>query len=265
MSEAPSGIGKVVRYEKRDDHVAIITLDRPEARNAINGEVAHAMDYLVDLTEGDADVDAVILASSHDRVFCAGADLAEISRGNAQLLSTERGGFAGLVKAKRAKPWIAAVRGAAFAGGCELALSCDMIVASDDSRFGLPEVKRGLFAGAGGPFRLVRGLPRNVALELVSTGDALEGARAFAFGLVNRLVPADRVLDAAIELAGAITVNAPFAVQQSLAITRIASEMTEEEYWEAAAAYRDRVFAHEDAQEGPRAFLEKRAPRWSRR
>lgn len=255
----------VVLYEKRDDHVAVITLNRPEARNAISGAVALALDALVKQTEADDDVRVVILASSHDRVFCAGADLGEISRGNAASLSTPDGGFGGLVTAAREKPWIAAVQGAALAGGCELALSCDMIVASQDARFGLPEVKRGLFAAAGGPYRLTRALPRNVALELLATGDPLDAPRAHALGMVNRLAPSGGVLDEALALAAAIAVNAPLSVRESLAISRRALELDEATFWTQSDETRDRVFASDDAREGPLAFLEKREPRWTGR
>ena len=264
MTEQPSGVGGVVKYELRG-HTALITLDRPEARNAVNGDVAEALGYLVKQTEADGDVRAVVLASSLEKVFCAGADLAEISRGNAHKLGTADGGFAGLIVAKRAKPWIAAVRGAALAGGCEIALSCDMIVASDDARFGLPEVKRGLYAGAGGPFRLPRALPRAIALELVATGDPLDAARAYQLGMVNRMVANGEVIDEALKLAEAITVNAPMSVVESLGIARQAGDLDEDEFWALSAGVHDKVFASEDAKEGPRAFLEKRPAQWQGR
>lgn len=265
MASMPQGIGSTVLYEKRDDHVAVVTLNRPEARNAINGEVAEAIDHIVAQTEADPEVRVVIITSSHEKVFCAGADLAEISRGNASRLRTENGGFAGFAKAKRTKPWIAAVRGAAFAGGCEIALACDMIVAADDARFGLPEVKRGLYAGAGGPFRLASVLPRNIAIELVVTGDPLDAARAYALGMVNRLVSADELLPAALELAAAIAVNAPMSVRESLGVVRQAQDLDEVSFWPLSESVQQRVFASDDAREGPLAFLEKRAPRWTGR
>jgi enoyl-CoA hydratase len=262
MTESPRTKSDVVLYDKRDDHVAVITLNRPEARNAISGAVALAIDSLVKQTEADDDVRVVILASSHERVFCAGADLGEISRGNAAALSTTDGGFGGLVTAARAKPWIAAVQGAALAGGCELALSCDMIVASQDARFGLPEVKRGLYAGAGGPYRLTRALPRNVALELIATGDSLDAERAYALGMVNRLAPPGAVLEQALTLAQVIAANAPLSVRESLIISRRALEFDEATFWTQSEETKDRVFSSEDAREGPLAFFEKREPRW---
>lgn len=263
--DAPAGLNEVVHYELRPDGIAIITLDRPEARNAINGPVAETIDHLVKLTEADGNVRAVILRSSHDRVFCAGADLAEVSRGNGDALSTKDGGFAGLVRAERNKPWIAAVRGFAFAGGCEIALACDMIVASPEAAFGLPEVKRGLFAAAGGPLRLAQSLPRNIALELVATGDGLEAERAYQLGMVNRLVPFDQVIDAAIELCAAIARNAPLAVAETMRLARRVGSLSDAEYWPESDKVRAKVFASDDAKEGPRAFLEKREPNWTGR
>ena len=246
-------------------HVALITLNRPQARNAINGEITQTLGDLVSSTEKDDMIRVVVLASSHETVFCAGADLGEISRGNAAALSTPTGGFAGLTRAQRTKPWIAAVGGAAFAGGCELALSCDMIVGSPQARFGLPEVKRGLFAAAGGPLRTLGVLPRNVAIELLLTGDPLDAERAFALGMINRLVPKEDLVDAALALASTIAMNAPLAVRETLAISRATNDLDEPAYWESSAKVEAHVFASEDAREGPRAFLEKREARWTGR
>ncbi len=255
---------ELVLWEVRD-HVGLITLNRPAARNAVNGAVAQRLDALVELSEGDDDVRAVVLASSHATVFSAGADLGEIAKSNGASLSTQRGGFAGLSRASRTKPWIAAVGGAAFAGGLEMVLACDMIVASPEARFALPEVKRGLFAGAGGPLRLQRALPRGVALELIATGDALDATRAYQLGMVNRLSGNGPVLDEALALARAIAGNAPLAVRESVAIAREAGAMSEADYWRRSRETAARVFGSEDAREGPRAFLEKREPRWSGR
>lgn len=261
MSKHGGPSNDLVLFETRD-HVAIITLNRPAARNAINSAVAQRLDELLERTEAEANVRVVILASSHEKVFCAGADLAEISSGNSAQLSTPRGGFAGLTRATRTKPWIAAVGGAAFAGGCEIVLACDMIVASPQGRFALPEVKRGLFAGAAGPLRLQRALPRNVALELITTGDPIDAERAFQLGLVNRVVEQEALWSETMKLAQSIAMNAPLAVRESLVIARASAEMDEETYWSHSEAVVDRVFNSEDAREGPRAFLEKREPRW---
>lgn len=263
MTIEPAAQRPPVRYEVSDGHIAVITLDRPAARNAVNGEVARLIDEYVQHTNDDADIRAVVLTSSMPNVFCAGADLAEIARGNAAALGTPTGGFAGLIRAHRRKPWIAAVEGAALAGGFEIVLSCDMVVATAGARFGLPEVKRGLYAGAGGPFRMQRVLPRNVALEVIATGDPLSGERAHALGMVNRLAEPGETLAVAIELAKAIAINAPMAVRESMDIVRRAAEMTEDAFWAASDETAGRVFSSADAQEGPRAFLEKREPVWT--
>ncbi|WP_420145544.1 enoyl-CoA hydratase-related protein [Sphingobium sp.] len=246
-------------------HVAIVTLHRPQVRNAIDAALAEAIDGVVKQVEADGDIRAVVLSSSQDRVFCAGADLAEIAAGRGDRLMTADGGFAGFVQARRTKPWIAAVRGAAFAGGCELALACDMIVAHDAALFSLPEVKLGVYAGAGGAYRLPARLPRNVAMELLLTGGAIDGGRAFALGMVNRLSAMDAVVDTAVELARAITANGPIAVQESFAVARAASDMLDAQIFPLSERARERVFASADAQEGARAFLEKRPPVWQGR
>ncbi|MDB5425404.1 MAG: enoyl-CoA hydratase [Phenylobacterium sp.] len=265
MTEQPDGVGREVLYEVVDDHIAVITLNRPEVRNAVNPELAAAVEWLVKRVEADDAIRVAILTSSNDRVFCAGADLAAISSGRGAGIATKDGGFAGFVDAKRDKPWIAAVKGYALAGGGELCLACDMIVASDDAKFGLPEVKRGLFAGAGGVHRLPRALPRNIALELIATGESLDAQRAYELGLVNRLAPTDGVLAAALELARAISVNAPVSVRESLKVARLSGEATDAELRKLSGEATMRVMTTADAREGPRAFLEKRAPQWTGR
>lgn len=260
----PESVGNEVLFEIAD-HVAFATLNRPDKRNAVNGDVASALDWIVKEVEGNDDIRVAILASALESTFCAGADLAEIAAGNGATLQTRDGGFAGFVDAERTKPWIAAVRGSALAGGMELSLACDMIVCSEDAKFGLPEVKRGLFAGAGGVHRLPRAIPRNIALELIATGDPMDAKRAFELGLINRLAPAERVFDVAKELAQEIAVNAPLSVCASLTVARLAQETTDSEMREASKKAAMRVMTSEDAKEGPRAFLEKRAPNWTGR
>jgi enoyl-CoA hydratase len=265
MELEPAAVGHEVLYELVDAHIAVVTLNRPKARNAVNADVAQAVDFLVKRIEMTESIRVAILASSHERVFCAGADLGEIANGRAHLLETAEGGFAGFVHASRSKPWIAAVRGFALGGGCELALACDMIVASEDAQFGLPEVKRGLFAGAGGVHRLPRALPRNIALELIATGDPLDARRAAAFGLINRTVSSDTVLESALELARAIAANAPLAVRQSLVVARQSAERSDAELRAISDREGGVVFASQDAREGARAFLDKRIPIWTGR
>ncbi|MET1115275.1 MAG: enoyl-CoA hydratase-related protein [Comamonas sp.] len=255
----------VVRYEVHDGHTAVLTLNRPQARNAVNGAVAAAFEALLERTEADPEIRAVVLASSDAQVFSAGADLKEIAAGRRTSLRTERGGFAGLVFARRDKPWIAAVDGKALAGGCELVLSCDMVVASTAASFGLPEVLRGLVAAAGGLYRLPRALPPNVALELIATALPIDAARAHHFGFVNRLTAPGQALQEALLLARQIGANAPLAVRESLRVARAALDRIEPELRQRSAEAMATVAASEDYREGPLAFIEKRAPRWSGR
>jgi enoyl-CoA hydratase len=254
-----------VKFEKLEGHVAVVTLDRPEKRNAVNGAVARGLDAAVKRAEADPDIWVVILTSSNDRVFCAGADLAEVAAGNGSALYTKDGGFAGFVYHQRSKPWIAAAKGATVAGGLELCLACDMIVAADSCTFGLPEVKRSLVAGAGGVIRLPKAIPLAVAMEMIATGDTISAERAYALGLVNRVVPVEQTLDAAIALAGAIAANAPLAVREALAVAKRAPDLTDAEGRHLAEQAMARIMATEDFQEGPRAFVEKRPAQWKGR
>ena len=257
-----AGLTDAVLFEIVEPHIALVTLNRPEARNAVNGAVAQAMEAILDRIEADPEIRAVVLTGAGPHAFCAGADLKEVSAGRGATLGTERGGFAGFVRAKRTKLWIAAAQGHALAGGLELLLSCDLAVAAETATFGLPEVKRSLVAGAGGVFRLPRVLPRAIALEMIATGDAMPAARMAHFGLLNAVVPADQVREAALALARRAVVNAPIAVKESLGVARQAPDLTEAELWEVSRGASERVRATEDFQEGPRAFVEKRAPRW---
>ena len=252
-----------ILIEPLADHIVQVVINRPEARNAINGDVTQALARAVEQLEQDPDVWVAILTGAGEGVFCAGADLKEISAGRGDCLSTPANGFAGFVFAKRRKPWIAAVNGLALAGGCELALACDMIVAAEDGAFALPEVKRGLIAAAGGTFRLPRAIPRHIAFELIATGDRLSAKRAYELGLVNRLVPAAELSSAALKLAREIAVNAPIAVRESLAIARRAFALDDESLRDSTLAAWESISHSEDFKEGPRAFIEKRTPRWS--
>lgn len=263
MSDKPTGVGAEVLYEVGEDHIAAVTLNRPEKYNAVNGALAEAMDWIVKDVEARDDIRVAILTSSNPKVFCAGADLSEISKGRANTLSTRDGGFGGFTYAQRETPWIAAVVGSALAGGCEFALACDMIVASDTSKFGLPEPKRGLLAAAGGVYRLGRALPRHIALELVATGEPLDGQRAYDLGLLNYIEPAEKVMEKAHALAATIAANAPLAVKESLKVARVAADHPEAELRKISGKAAKIVFSSEDAKEGPRAFVEKRAPKWS--
>ena len=254
-----------VLIERLPDHVALVTLNRPEARNAVNGDVARGLEAAIDETEADADIWVVILTGSGSDAFSAGADLKAVSGGRGNELRTERGGFGGFVHATRSKPWIAAVNGPALAGGCELALACDLRVAVPHSRFGLPEVKRGLVAAAGGLYRLPRAVPQAVALEMILSGDPIPAERALALGMINALAEPADLLAAARALAARITVNAPIAVRQSLGVARQALDCTDAELRELSVQAQQVVASSEDYKEGPLAFIEKRAPRWTGR
>jgi enoyl-CoA hydratase len=179
---------------------AVITMDRPEARNAVNGEMAAGIEAAIDQLEDDPDV-WVGVFTGRGPVFCAGAELKSVARGEAATIMTKRGGFAGFVRRERTKPVIAAVDGPALAGGTEIAVACDLVVASISANFGIPEVKRALVAGAGGLLRLPRVLPRNIAMELALTGEPITAQRAEHLGLVNRLVEPGTARSAAISLA----------------------------------------------------------------
>src|SRR3954464_1071252 len=176
----------MVEYEVRG-RIGLIRINRPDARNAVNAAVASGMEAAIDTLEADPETWVGVVASTGP-VFSAGADLKAIAAGEGESLSTRSGGFAGITRKVRTKPLIAAVDGPALAGGCEIALACDLIVASRAARFGLPEVKRSLVAAAGGLFRLPRSLPPKVAMEIVLTGDPITAERAYEFGLVNHLV-----------------------------------------------------------------------------
>lgn len=254
-----------VLIERLPDHVALVTLNRPEARNAVNGDVARGLHAAIDQTEADDDVWVVILTGAGSDAFSAGADLKAVSTGRGAELRTERGGFAGFVHSPRSKPWIAAINGPALAGGCEIALACDLRVAVPQARFGLPEVKRGLVASAGGLYRLPRALPQAVALEMILTGEPIPAERALQLGLINALAEREGLLAAAQALAARITVNAPVAVRQSLGVAKSALDLSDAELQGLSAQAQQAVMASEDYQEGPRAFIEKRAPRWTGR
>jgi enoyl-CoA hydratase len=251
---------EVVR--ERRGHVEILTINRPEARNAINGAVSKAMSAAMDELADDDDCWVVVVTGSGDKAFSAGMDLKAFSTGEGGDIMGASGGFGGLTQRDFPKPIIAAVNGSALAGGFEIMLSCDLVVAADHAMFGIPEAKRGLIAGAGGLIRMPKRLPIAVALELAMTGDPIDAERAHALGLVNKVVPGSELLNEAIALADRIAKNAPLAVRYSKSVMKRAAEVSEAEGWKINGEAVGIVFSSQDAMEGPVAFAEKREPNW---
>ncbi|WP_433722570.1 crotonase/enoyl-CoA hydratase family protein [Nocardia sp. CA-129566] len=249
----------------REGHIAIITLNRPEAMNAVNAALSIAVGAALEELAADRELRAGVITGA-GRAFCAGADLEELARGNGiHDPQHPEYGFAGLVQHFVDKPLIAAVNGFALGGGTEIVLACDLAVMSAEAHLGLPEVTRGLFAAAGGVLRLPRQIPPKIAHEMVLTGTPIDAAAAAHWGLVNRVVPADRVLPAAVELAETIAANAPLSVRASKRIMHRVNEFGSEwdtPIWQMSFREAAPIFTSEDALEGPRAFAEKRAPQW---
>jgi enoyl-CoA hydratase len=244
---------------REDGGVLEITIDRPEARNAINGAVAEGIAAALDRLDGQDDLRVGIVTGAGG-TFCAGMDLKAFTRGERPWVGDR--GFAGITQRAADKLLIAAVEGYALAGGFEVALACDLIVAARDARFGLPEVKRGLVAAGGGLLRLPRRIPYHLAMELALTGDPVDAERAAEMGIVNRLVDPGGALDAAHELAAILVRNAPLALGVSKQVVQRAQEWPEAEAWARQGEISGPVYSSEDAQEGARAFAEKRDPVW---
>jgi enoyl-CoA hydratase len=254
MSAAP-GLVNVARL----DRVQLITICRPERRNAVNYEVSLAIAAALDLLDGDPDLMVGVIAGAGGN-FCSGMDLKDFAAGQRPEIAGR--GFAGVTERPPVKPLIAAVEGFALAGGCELALACDLIVAGEGAWFGLPEVSRGLVAGSGGLVRLAERIPAAIALEYALTGERMSAVEATRWGLVNRLVPPGHALDAALALGQAIARNAPLSVIASKRIMREARDWSTTEVWERQRPLADAVIQSQDALEGAKAFAEKREPTW---
>ena len=253
---------------ERRGNVLVITLNRPEARNAVNSAVSTAVGDALQQAQDDPDVRAVVITGKGES-FCAGADLKAISR-RENLFHPDHAewGFAGYVHHYIDKPTIAAVNGTALGGGTELALASDLVVAEQRASFGLPEVKRGLIAAAGGVFRIVDHLPRKVAMQLLVTGEPMSAADALRWGLVNEVVPDGTALDAALLLAERISVNAPLAVWASKRVAMGVDDgviVGDEAGWTRTMREIGTLIRSEDAREGPLAFAEKRQPVWKAR
>lgn len=242
-----------------DAAVAIVTINRPEARNAVDRAVAEGLARATEAVENDPDVRVGILTGTGGH-FCAGMDLKAFLRGEVVRIAGR--GFAGVTQAPLAKPWIAAVEGYALGGGFEIALACDLIVAGENARFGLPEVKRGLVANAGGLVRLPRQMPRRIASELVLTGELVAPAWLASHGLINRVVATGTALDAALALARQIAANGPLALKASKRVMQDSADWTSGDMFDRQNLITAPVFASADAREGATAFAEKRTPNW---
>ncbi|QUX28615.1 crotonase/enoyl-CoA hydratase family protein [Nocardiopsis akebiae] len=242
-----------------EDGVAVITINRPQARNAVNAAVAARVAEALDDLDARKDLTVGVITGAGG-TFCAGMDLKAFMRGEVPLV--EGRGFGGFAERPPRKPLIAAVEGYALAGGFEAVLACDLVVAAEDARFGIPEVKRGLVAGAGGLLRLQHRIPRNIAMEFALTGDFVEAPRLAELGLVNRVTASGGALEGARELAARITANGPLAVRVSKEVITSSDDWSTERMWEKQNELTGPVFVSHDAMEGAAAFAEKRAPVW---
>lgn len=243
---------------REEDGIIVITINRPEAKNAMTKAAAEGIAAALDRLDNE-DALRVGIITGAGGTFCSGMDLKGFLRGESPIV--EGRGFGGLVQAPPKKPLIAAVEGYALAGGLELMIACDMVVASSGAKFGIPEAKRGLAAGAGGLMLLPDLIPHKIAMELALTGDFIDAARAHEIGLINRVTDGD-ALEGAMELAKSINANGPLAVQVSKQIIEESRGWSREDRWTEQAKLLPKVFMSEDAREGAAAFAEKRAPNW---
>jgi enoyl-CoA hydratase len=251
-------MGKEVLTEARGS-VLIITLNRPEAKNAVNRALAEGVAAAIDELEANEVLRVAVLTGAQGS-FCSGMDLKAFVNG--EMPDLEGRGFAGLAEYRSSKPIIAAVEGYALAGGFELAISCDLVVAASDAKFGIPEVKRGLAAAAGGLVKLPKQIPSRIAMELALTGDFISAQRAYELGLINRVSDSGAALEGALELAAKIAANGPLAIAASLKVLSGAQDWRSDEMFARQREIVAPVFTSEDAIEGATAFAQKRAPVW---
>jgi enoyl-CoA hydratase/carnithine racemase len=241
------------------DHVMTITMVRHDKRNAIDGEMTSALDAALNRLDDDPDLRVGIITGGPD-MFCAGTDMAATSGP-----PTDRGGVYGIVGRTRVKPLIAAVEGVAYGGGFEVVMACDMVIAAENARFGLPEVKRGLVATSGALFRASRVLPLNVAKQLLFTGADLSPQDGHRLGLVNEVVESGAAAAVALRWATKVAANAPISVQQSLRVIDTLTSATDDQAWELTQDARRVIGESDDSREGVEAFFERRQPRWTGR
>ncbi len=243
---------------ERRGRILLVTLNRPDARNAINSELSESLGQALDELDGDPDLTVGVLTGAGDG-FCSGMDL------KAFAASGSPRGLTRILEQGTDKPMIAAIEGFAMAGGLELALCCDLLVAARGAKLGIPEVGVGLFAAGGALLRLPRRLPYGVAMEMAITAAPITAEQAFDYGLVTHLADAGTAVDVALDLSERIARNAPLAVAASKRLIRASQGVTEDEYWTMQKQVVPGVFGSDDAKEGPRAFAEKRAPQWTAR
>jgi enoyl-CoA hydratase len=243
---------------ERRDRILLVTLNRPDARNAVNTELSEGLGRAMDELDGDAGLTAAVLTGA-GKGFCSGMDLKAFAS------SGPPRGLTRVLEQGTDKPMIAAVEGFAMAGGLELALCCDLLVAARGAKLGIPEVGVGLFAAGGALLRLPRRLPYGVAMEMAVTADPITAEQAHEYGLVSRLADPGQAVDVALSLAERIARNAPLSVAASKRLIRASQGVTEEEFWAMQKPIVPTIFGSDDAKEGPRAFAEKRAPAWSGR
>jgi enoyl-CoA hydratase len=258
-ADATSKPSEPVLTTEARGHVLVITLNRPHAKNAFDAALSEALSAALDRFEESSDQRVAVLTGAGGS-FSAGMDLKALLRGE-RSFTKARGGF-GILARPPDKPLVAAVEGHAVAGGFELALACDLIIAAEDAKFGLPEVKRGLVAVGGALFRLPKRIPYHVVMELGLTGESRPAEYFHRLGLVARIVPSGRALDVAVELANAIAANAPLAIQATKRILRKSYEWTEEAAWPEHREIARPALTSKDAREGALAFAEKRPPVW---
>lgn len=262
MSDTENAAPEDPLISERHGKVALLRINRERARNAIDGPTSIALGRAFEELAADDDVWAVVLTGTGDKAFSAGMDLKAFVSGQAGDIMSAEHGFANIARRRFPKPIIAAVNGVALAGGCEIVLSCDLVVAAEHAAFGIPEVKRGLVAAGGGLLRLHQRIPYAIALELALTGDTISAQRAAELGFVNKVVPADELVPEALALAERICANAPLSVRASKEIMRRSIGMSEDEAWAMNAALIMPIFGSKDAMEGSTAFAEKRPPVW---
>ncbi len=246
-------------------NVRVLIIDRPAQANSVDLATSEALSAAFDHAENDDGTWAVVVTGAGERVFCAGMDLQAVERGEAPAINGVPGGFAGIVRRDFTKPLVAAVNGAALGGGFEIVLACDLVVAAEGARFGLPEVTRGLIAASGGAVRLPTRLPASVAMEHLLLGTPIDARRARTFGLVNRIVPADQVVAAAVELAEQVCANAPLAIRASKRVARVALAGDADAAWQLSDELAPLVTASRDAADAAAAVRERRMPAWSAR